>query len=193
MFYPQETQDVILGRIAALLSQYSVLWAVGGATMLRLRGVIPKSKHITILVSAQDAPTVHTVFTQIGQAHTRELSPNYASRFFCRYTIEGEEMQVISGMMLHYKGFLFTYPFDRNAITRMCPVDDVFVPLTAIEDWYVLYQMMPGREQSIDAIEHYFAENGLVNPERFEVMRRNALPPAVIASIFRWTSMLRRA
>lgn len=193
MFYPQEQQDTILEMVAQLLDDKQILWAVGGTTLLRLYGITKESNHITILISSKDIKMVDRLLSSVGQKHPRELSPSYASRYYCRYTVQNQEVQVISGMALHYKGFLFTYPFARQSICQMCRLRNVALPMMAIEDWYVLYQMMPGRETAVENIEHYFATHGLQNPDRFESMRRYPLPPAVIASILRWTSMLQRA
>lgn len=191
MLHPQ---DAALCKIAKLLSEKEVFWAVGGATLLRLRGVADDSPRISLIISTEDMRTVDELFCSIGQAYPRELSPNFASRFFCRYTIDGQEVDVVSGLTLHYKGFFLTYPFRRDSIVSMQRLaDDVYVPLMALEDWYVLFQMMPHCDGQVQAIERYFASVGLQFPERFDVMRQRSLPPAVIASILHWTSMSMRA
>ena len=97
----------------------------------------------------------------------------------------------MSGLMLHFKGFLYRYHFDRTNIVSMMPIQDVFVPCTALEDWYVLYQMMPSRQDRVDALERYFAANGLRHPDRFTILREQPLPPSVLTNVLRFVGLAR--
>lgn len=39
------------------------------------------------------------------------------------------------------------------------------IPLTSLEDWFVLYSIMPGREDKIVLLEEYFDLYGITNPD----------------------------
>ncbi len=183
------SQDQVLCKLAKLLSEQGVFWGLGGETMLRLRRVLEDSAQICIMIGTQEIETVDALFSSIGTAYQRELSPHYASRFFRHYAIEGQDVTVVSGLALHHQGFFFTYPLTPADIVSTHKLGGVSIPMIACEDVYVLYQMMPGYEHLVQQMERHFASCGLERPERFAQLRRHALPPAVIASILRWTAM----
>ncbi len=187
------SQDLVLCKLAKLLSEQGVFWGLGGETMLRLRGILEESSQICIFIGTQEMQKVDALFMSIGTAYQRELSPHYASRFFRHYTIEGQDVTVVSGLALHHQGFFFTYPFTSADIVSIHKLGGMPIPMIAAEDAYVLYQMMPGCAHLVQQMERHFAACGIERPERFAQLRQHPLPPAVIASILRWTAMELRA
>lgn len=184
-----DAQMSALYKITKLLSENEVLWAIGGSILLRLSQVTQEADRIDVIISPEEIAKVDALLTPLGEKHTRVPSPHYATRFFCEYTIDGQQVHVMSGLTLHYKGFLYAYPFEKTSIVSMLPLEDIFVPCTALEDWYVLYQMMPWREERVKALEMYFRSKGPAHAERFAVLRRQPLPPAVFVNITRFLSL----
>ena len=41
---------------------------------------------------------------------------------------------------------LFKYTFDQSSISEIKIINGVNIPLTSLEDWYVIYQLIPNRE-----------------------------------------------
>lgn len=180
-----KTNKQVLVRIAEAFCTQEILWALGGVTLLACSGIDIEAERLDLIIDSADIAKVDLLLSAWGEAHPRVPSPRYASRFYCRYTIEGADVHVMSGLVLRDKGFLYTYRFDRETIASMLPVENVYIPCTALEDWYILYQMMPWRETRVKALREYFLQNGVARPERFAAMRRHQpLPPAVLASIY---------
>lgn len=184
-------KEAVLAKVATLLSEQEITWALGGSMLLYHSGVTDKVETIELVVVPDDFNRLDAVLSALGEKLPRVPSQFYATRFFNKYVIDGLEFAVMSGLMLHFKGFLYRYRFNREAIVSMLPIGDVFIPCTALEDWYVLYQMMPWRQDRVEALELYFASHGLQHPERFDVLRRQPLPPAVLTSILRFIGLAR--
>lgn len=184
-------KENVLAKVAALLSEQQIIWALGGSMLLHCNGVTDNVESIELVVVPEDFEKLDQVLSPLGEKRPRVPSPFYATRFFSEYIIDGVEFDVMSGLMLHFKGFLYRYQFGRSAIVAMLPVGEVFVPCTALEDWYVLYQMMPWRHDRVEALERYFASHGPQHPERFSVLRQQPLPPAVLTSILRFLGLAR--
>ncbi len=55
----------------------------------------------------------------------------------------------------------------------------------SLVDWYVIYQLIPGREQKVVMIEHCLADQE-VDRERLEQLRRLNLPKDVSNRIDQW-------
>ncbi|NCB28661.1 MAG: hypothetical protein EOM63_02715 [Clostridia bacterium] len=188
----QAQQEVVLCKVAEQLSAANILWALGGSMLLCKNGIVDHSDDIDLILAPEDAPRADAILSSLGKKYPRVPTPSYATQFFHRYDIDGVHLTIISGLTLHYKGFLYRYQFDRDAIVSMQPVGHVYVPCTALEDWWVLYQMMPDRAERFLALDKYMSSHGVRYPERFGKLRRQPLPPAVLAGIRRLGSLAPR-
>lgn len=185
----QLQQENVLCRIAASFDEQSIIWALGGPMLLCNEGILEECDIIDILLMPQDIKKADALLSSLGEKHPRVPAPAYVSQFFHTYTIDGVFVNLVSGMTLHYKGFLFRYPFDKSAIVSMQPMQGLYIPCTAPEDWWVLYQMMPDRADRYAAVDKYLSSRGLRYPERFDKLRRQPLPPAILAGIYRLSSL----
>ena len=189
----QPEQERVLCDVAARLSEAGVIWALGSSMLLCKNGIIPESSDIDLILVPKDAPKADAILSSMGQKHPRVPTPNYVTQFFHKYDVSGVSVTLIAGMTLHYKGFLYRYLFDRDAIVSMQPLGGVYLPCTALEDWWVLYQMMPDRADRFAALDKYVSSHGIRYPERFSKLRRQPLPPAITAGIMRLVSLAPRA
>lgn len=189
----QSQQEAVLCRIATQFSEAEVLWALGGPMLLSQEGIIEKCEIIDLLLDPQDIAKADEILTAMGEKLPRVPIPIYVSQFFHTYIVGDVYVNLISGLTLHRNGFLFRYPFDRNAIVSMQPLQNVYIPCTAPEDWWVLYQLMPDREAYFEALDKFLSSRGPRYPERFEVLRRQPLPPAILAGMNRFACLAPRA
>jgi hypothetical protein len=58
-------------------------------------------------------------------------------------------------------------------------VDDVIIPLTCLEDWYVLYQLIPGWEAKVRLIEDRLLNSSSVDLSVLDRALARELPPYV--------------
>ena len=91
----------------------------------------------------------------------------------------------MSGLAINYDNIKFKYIFDRNSISEIKKINGIDIPLTSLEDWYVLYQLIPGREISVKKIENYLSLNGVKHPNFLERSLKGNLPKEIRDNIER--------
>lgn len=89
------------------------------------------------------------------------------------------DLDLMSGLQVRHDEGVFVYPFDEQSI------DSAGLPFMALVDWYVIYQLIPGREQKVTMIEDVFTKQE-VDRERLEQLRRLNLPQDVSNRIDQW-------
>ncbi|MCX6086351.1 MAG: hypothetical protein NTW63_01165, partial [Caldiserica bacterium] len=72
-------------------------------------------------------------------------------------------------------------PFGGAAVAMTKTVKGVTIPLTSLEDWYVLYQLMPDREPKVKLIEDHLLGGGCIDLSVLDRALARALPPHVRA------------
>lgn len=152
-----------LSCIAKELNEEKVLWAVGASVVLNHYGLVDKSNDIDILVDIKDINKVDAILKNLGERKIKEENNDYSTEYFYEYVIDGIDVDVMARFIIKYDGGEYEYTFDEKSIADMKVINDINVPLTSLEDWYVLYQVMQGREYKVNIIEKYLSKNGIKN------------------------------
>lgn len=166
-------------RIAQMLNGTQALWAVGGSMMLSLNGIVDDPRDIDILVATDAIELVESALARLGSKKERDISPIYVSEHFLEYTIGGIDIDVISGFRLNTAQGLYRYAFDARSVCEMRIIEEQPIPLGALEEWYVLYQLMPGREGRVLQIEEALIRRGIRHPLLLERMLEGTVPSTV--------------
>ena len=61
--------------------------------------------------------------------------------------------------------------------------NEIDIPFTSLEDWYIIYQLIPNREFKVNLIEKYLTLNGIENPDLFKRALRGNLPLEIRSKI----------
>ena len=69
----------------------------------------------------------------------------------------------MSGFDVNHNNGVFEYIFDNNSISDFKIINGVNIPFTSLEDWYVIYQLIPKREAKVNLIEKYLFLTELKN------------------------------
>lgn len=187
-----ENQKSVLQRIATEFSNHELTWALGGPVLLGIQGVFDAVEPIGIMITSQGVKKADEILCDMGEKQPRIPASGYISQFFHVYIIDGVQFSLICGMAVRNKGYLFSYNFNKDAIVNMAKIGDVYVPCTSLEDWWILYQMIPHREDLFDIIDRYFHSNGMVYQNRFQIMKTQPLPPSILVRIQRLYSLASR-
>jgi hypothetical protein len=162
----------VLVKIAKKLNKADITWALGGSVMLKLRGLPVKPNDIDLLVSLEDVEKADRVIQNLCQSrqnNSHKKDENYATQFFCQYKVDGIDLDLMAGFTLKLKEKgekkIFKYRFNETSIVKNIKHNDAKIPLSSIEDWYVLYNLMPGKQNKVQLIEKYFKENGIQYPD----------------------------
>lgn len=174
-----------LAFIGAKLNQEKVTWAVGASILLNYHGLIDAPHDIDLLVSLEDIEKVDVLLSRLGEKLRREKTDNYSTEYFYEYEINGVDIDVMSGLKINFEGGTFSYAFDSSSVAEVIKISDVDIPLMSLEDWFVIYQLIPNREVKVNLIETYFIEHGLKNPQILEKALTSDLPQGVRTRIKR--------
>ena len=177
-----------LARVARALNAAGVRWAVGSSLMLFLRGATARFADVDLVIDRRDAQRAHAALC--GALACRDAEPQLASkaRLFCstsfhRY-IDGEvEVETMAGLHIREGGGEYLYAFRGPA--DAVDVEGERVPLCALEDWYVLYQLMPGREARVREIEAFW-QSVAPSARRLRALLHTNLAPRVRLRLRRW-------
>lgn len=173
----------VLCKISKELNKENILWGVGASLLLNQYGLSEDPKDIDLLVSLKDIHKCNEILSKLGTKRVSKMSLNYATEYFLEYVIDDYDIDVMSGLMLNHVEGSYSHCFDEKSIIEFKCINGIEVPFTTLEEWYVIYQLIPGREKKVDKIEKYFIDNGLKNVLPLKRMLLRNLPKPVIRRI----------
>lgn len=168
-----------LGRIARALNDSGVLWCVGASLLLHQYGLAENPHDIDLLVSLPDAEKAASILDGMGEALPCGGSTTYSTEFFRRFRIDGCDVDLMAGFRLNHASGSYEYPLDSASVAFRREVEGIPVPFAALEDWYVVYQLIPGKEYKAFRIEEYLLQHGIENPRFLAKALEGCLPEAV--------------
>lgn len=165
--------------LAKELNQAGVHWGVGASVLLWHYGLVDDPHDIDLMTAEQDVDRITEVLDRLGTKKTGSEQGSYATSHFLEYVVDGTDIDLMAGFGIRHSAGVYTYVFDERAVTGKALVGGVVVPLTALEDWYVLYQLMQGREHRVRAIGDYLVGAGSAHTELLERALSQSLPADV--------------
>jgi hypothetical protein len=168
-----------LSYIGEKLNNSNMVWAVGASILLNQYGLVNKPNDIDILVELKDIEKADELLKNIGEKKHQEKTGTFSTRHFYEYTIRGIDVDVMSGFAINHSSGVFEYIFDRSSVSEVIKLNRVDIPFTSLEDWYVLYQLIPNREAKATMIENYLLLNGMKNSFLLERALNGNLPAGV--------------
>ena len=169
----------ILSLIGERLNRANILWAVGGSVLLSQYGLEDKPHDIDILVDVSGVKKADDILAAIGQRKQGEASELFATKHFSQYIIDGIDVDVMAGLAIRHSAGVYEYIFDRDSVTSIINMDGVGIPFTSLEDWYVIYQLIPGRGERASVIQVYLLTNGLRHPNLLQRALEGNVPKSV--------------
>jgi predicted nucleotidyltransferase len=165
-----------LSDLGEKLNDSNIVWAVGASILLNQYGFIDKPNDIDIFIDVKDIERADEVLKSIGKKKEWEKVATYATKYFYEYMVNGIDIDVMAGFAVNHNSGIFEYIFDINSITEFKVINGVSIPFTSLEDWYVIYQLIPKRETKVDMIEKYLLLNGIKKPFLLERALKGNLP-----------------
>lgn len=174
-----------LSFIGKKLNAASLVWGVGGSVLLHRHGLEDKPNDIDMFVAMEDVQAADHVLAEIGQGKQGKGTDVFATKHFYEYLIKGVHVDVMAEFALRHGQGLYEYCFNRRSITGTDIIGEVEIPFTALEDWYVIYQLIPGREAKVKLIEDYLKSNKISHPNLLQTALEGNLPAGIQKNIRR--------
>ncbi len=177
-----ETLQHTLEKIAIPLNEADVSWGIGASLLLNQYGLAESPADIDIITETRDIERVNNILSSLGTRIQKEEKPGiYATDFFFEYSINSTDIDIMAGFKINLTSSVYEYKFDKDSIPHHFLIGDVFVPFTTLEDWYILYQLIPNREPKVKLIENYFKKNGIEYPDLLQKsISDSSLPQPVV-------------
>ncbi|NLG25640.1 MAG: hypothetical protein GX558_09815 [Clostridiales bacterium] len=169
-----------LAEAARALNEAKVHWGVGASLMLYANGLVGAFSDVDIVVADGCEQLVERALAPYIEAGRPAGRDHAAASWFRRARVSGVDFDLMMGFMVRSGRCAFRYRFGERSITARCRVQGASIPLCSLEEWYVLYQLMPGCEASIHCIERHFLKNGVGHPELIERMLSQGVPASVM-------------
>jgi predicted nucleotidyltransferase len=171
-----------LVEMARALNRSGAPWGIGASVLLYYHGLVDAPRDIDIMTTEADADMVASILGGLGnEVHGDPGRGLYSTSRFLEYVVDGTDVDVMAGFAIKHENGIYVFPFGVAAVVMTKTVDDVTIPLTSLEDWYVLYQLMPGREPKVKLIENHLLSIGIADLPLLERALARALPPHVRA------------
>ncbi len=168
-----------LSYIGEKLNNSNIVWGVGASILLNKFGLINKPNDIDIFVDIKDINKADEILKEIGEKKTYEKTAIYSTKYFYEYRINKIDVDVMAGFAINHNCGVFEYIFDKKSISDIKKYNGVNIPFTSLEDWYIIYQLIPNREQKVKMIEDYLLSNGIKEPYLLERALDGNLPTEV--------------
>lgn len=165
--------DKTLIQLAQLLNSNHINWALGGSALLKLKGIELDVNDIDIMIHEDDFEFCSDLLKSVSKECEVKESEIFKTKYYRKFIWDNIHIDCMSGMTLHLSNNVFNYQYDRK--DQDIIFDNTCIPLCYIEDWYLLYHLMPNREIKVSIIEKYF-ENYHIDKQRFLKLLRLDIP-----------------
>ncbi len=169
-----------LSRVGKALKAADVLFGVGGSAMLYRNGLSGDFNDIDLMVAPKDAQKADEVLLSLGTRGAARSSGVFETAVFRSYEVDGVGVDMMAGLAIRHDAGVYRYAFERDSICDTWPVYGVMLPFCALEDWCVLYYLMPGKEGKAERIKAHFQTHGIRHAALLKRMLANDAPVETI-------------
>lgn len=185
----QGAMEQVLYRLADSLNGAEVTWAIGASLLLVRHGLIDYANDIDLLVKPDEIGKVKTCLDELGACPTNNPSNKeltierstitYLTHHFLEYQLDGIDIDIMADFSIGLvSGQIYRLELDQMAIVEQIDVKGHQLYYSALEDWWLAYQLIPGRQKRIEQLTAYFEKEGMMHPELIErVLTRPEFQP----------------
>lgn len=165
-----------LSFIADKLSDHNITWGVGGSLLLSFYKIIEKPNDIDILVDVAHATRLNEIMSSIGRPKEVIRTNPFRTTYFSKYSINEIDIDIIGGFAIQHNEGVYKLSLQQESITAHKKINGLDIPLCSLEDWYILYWLIPNKQEKAILIENYLRTNGVKYPRLLEEARKQSLP-----------------
>lgn len=158
----------VLLKVTEAFNKASFTWAVGASMVLNHYEIVDQVNDIDIVISCNDVKMADQILSSLGKKQETHEITTYNNEYFGNFIVDGVEIDMMSGLLINNHGCHYLYPFDKSSVVDYKDIDGYQVPMTSLEEWYILYQMIPGRHVKVKLLEDYLKKEGVINRRLLE-------------------------
>ncbi|MGF7034478.1 hypothetical protein J2T17_005429 [Paenibacillus mucilaginosus] len=177
---PQQLEA--LRAAARVLDPAGIPWGLGGSALLYVRGLTGRFPNdLDLLIAEDQAPRAFELLSALGPSELRAPEEPYCTLHFRRFTLGRSSADLIAGFGIRHSAGVYRLLWRHGEALPRLPLygTPAGIPLTSLEDWYVLYLLLPGRADKAALIEAHWRDGGPLLKDRLSETLGGPLPPAV--------------
>lgn len=147
--YP-EIKNTLL-KIALVLNENKINWALGGSLLLYLYGINTTVNDIDIVIDTTDISKVEKFINQFSHIE-KDKTEIYLTERFYSIRINKVIIDLMIGFKISSDKGVYIYPDADKLINRTINMDDITINLCSLKDWLNAYKAI-GRDNKVKLIE----------------------------------------
>jgi DNA-3-methyladenine glycosylase I len=176
----EEIKLKTLSHVGKALKKAGILFGVGGSAMLYRNGLVEDFNDIDLIVALEDAIKADEVLLSLGTRGGERSSGVFETKVFRSYEVDSVGVDMMAGLAMRHNEGVYRYDFREDSVCDTWPVYGTMLPFCALEDWCVLYHLMPGKENKAERIKAHFGEHGVGHPALLSRMLTNGAPAKTV-------------
>ncbi|WP_010677106.1 nucleotidyltransferase domain-containing protein [Bacillus timonensis] len=162
-------------EIVTKIGNRKLTWGVGGSLLLNFHSLIEHPNDIDLLVKEEDEAVLNEILSSMGTSKEAKSFSPFRTVHFSKFKIGKVDIDSMGGFAIQHNEGIYRLQFDENSVVER--IDGI--PLSSLEDWYVLYWLIPNKQEKAIMIEDYFKKNGVRHPRLLEKALGQPLPNAI--------------
>jgi hypothetical protein len=171
-------KDLLL--VCSNFNQQNIKYAVAFSYVLRHYGIVEKVNDIDIIVASEDIDKAKQILDKIGKSSSELKLNEQFSSYFIQYQVNKTKFEIISNLKINFGRGNYQMIFDDKSIQKKLNIEGVTVPLLSLEDLYVIYMLIKGKEEIANKIEIYLKQKGVKDKDLLIRCLSQELPLVVI-------------
>jgi hypothetical protein len=169
----------VLVKIARELNSKNIKWVVGSSIVMNHFNLVDKMNDIDIIISREDIHKADEILKQMGVMRPLEIDPGiYTTEVFHEYVVDGIDVDMMCGFGISHEEGIYEYELNNDTYVDSFNLDGEKIYYSSLEDWYVLYQLIGGREVKVNKIEDYLM-NEDCNVSKLSNILKKSLPISI--------------
>ena len=151
-----------LTKLSEVLSSNKIVWGVGGSFLLQIYGLYANPNDIDIWVRPSDMARVKQLFKNYKEIET---NINLPEEYHFKMNYYDLDVDFIACFIIKPNQNIFTYYISPKNIKTIKINEDLDIPCTYLEDWYIIYKLLK-RESKAAIIESVFKDKKIQLSDR---------------------------
>jgi hypothetical protein len=166
--------------VCSEFNKNNIKYAVAFSFVLKHYGLTDKVNDLDIIVDASDLDKAKKIMDKIATPSSDIVLSDQLESYLIQYKINKTKIELMSDVKIKFGRGTYRMIFDDKSIQKRINIEGVTVPLLALEELYVMYLLLKGKEDKADKIETHFKQKGLKDKDLLMRSISQELPLTVV-------------